>query len=472
MRRPAVTRFAPSPTGRLHVGNARTALFNWMLARQTGGSFVLRLDDTDTGRSGEAFAAAIRDDLAWLGLAWEREERQSRRAACHQAARARLAAAGRLYPCYETPAELAARRRRRRAQGLPPVYDRAALALDRSERAALEAEGRRPHWRFQLDDEAVAFEDRVRGRVEIPAGHLSDPVLVREDGRATYMLASVADDIDMGITHVVRGEDHVVNTAVQIALLRALGGELPAYAHHPLTVAADGGALSKRRAAAPAGGARRGEPCPADVAALRRAGIAPLALVSWLAKVGTSEATAPLYDLAEAVAGFAFENVSRNPPRYDGAELARLNRRWLRSAPFAAVAGALPGLDEAFWPLVRGNIERADQALQWWRICRQPLAPPATPEPGPPLPPEDAAFTARAAGLLPAEPWDRSTWRAWTQAVGEATGRRGRALFMPLRRALTGRESGPEMAGLLPWIGGRRARARLAGSASGAPAPP
>ena len=443
MSRPALTRFAPSPTGRLHAGNLRTALLNWLLARQTGGSFALRLDDTDAERSSPAFAAAIRADLAWLGLAWEREERQSERAACHEGARARLAAGGWLYPCYETPAELAQRRRQRRAAGLAPIYDRAAWKLDRASRTALEAEGRRPHWRFRLPDEAIAFEDLVRGRVEIAAGHLSDPVLVREDGRATYTLASVADDIDMGITHVVRGEDHVANTAVQIALIRALGGRVPAYAHHPLLLAADGSPLSKRLG-------------QAGIAALRGAGIAPLALASWLVALGTSRPPAPLYSLAEA--GFAFADISRSPPRFDPAALARFHTRWLHGAPFAAVADALPGLDEAFWLLVRGNVERADEALAWWRICRQPLAPP-------PLPPEHAAFAALAARLLPAEPWDRSSWRAWTEAVGQATGRGGKALFMPLRQALTGRASGPEMAALLPWIGRCRARARLEAAA-------
>ena len=436
-----VTRFAPSPTGLLHVGNARTALMNWMAARQAGGAFVLRLDDTDSGRSTEAFARAIRDDLAWLGLDWDREERQSARLDRYAAARAALEAAGRLYPCYETPQELEAGRRLRRARGLPPVYDRAALRLSRAERAALEAGGRRPHWRFRLGGEAIAFRDLIRGDVVFAPGHVSDPVLAREDGAATYTLASVVDDLEMGVTLVARGEDHVANTAVQIELMRALGGAVPAWAHHPLLVAASGAGFSKRSG----GGA---------VAELREDGMAPMAVASYLALTGASGTVEPVHDMAVLAAGFAFERVSRNPPRYDPGDVRTLNRKWLRAAPFDAVAPDLPAeIAPAFWEAVRGNVDRAAEALDWWRRCREPIAPAI----------DDAAFCAEAMALLPGEPWDDATWARWTEAVALATGRKGRALFRPLRLALTGLEQGPALAGLLPFIGADRAAQRLVG---------
>ena len=436
----AVTRFAPSPTGGLHVGNARTALVAWMAARRSGGTFVLRLDDTDAARSTPAFARGVRADMAWLGLDWDREERQSDRLDRYEAARARLAASGRLYPCYETSRELEARRGLRRARGLPPVYDRSALALTRAERAALEAEGRRPHWRFRLGDETVFWRDLIRGDVAFEPGHASDPVLARENGAPTYMLASAVDDIDMGVTLVTRGEDHVANTAVQIELVRALGADPPDYAHHPLLATATGAGLSKR-----GGGG--------GVAGLRAAGVEAMALASYLARIGTSDPVEPAYRMDELVAGFAFGKVSRNPPRYDPGDVRAFNGKWLRAAPFEAVADGLPEIDAAFWAVVRGNVERASDALAWWRVCREPVEPAAG----------EADFRARAAALLPPEPWGPDVGKAWTRAVGRATGRRGRALFRPLRLALTGRDSGPELAGLLPFMGAARVAARLAG---------
>ena len=437
------TRFAPSPTGRLHVGNARTALLNWLFARKHGGRFILRIDDTDAERATEAFAQAIREDLAWLGLVWEREERQSARFGRYEAARVELAASGRLYPCYETAGELETQRNLRRARGLPPVYDRSALKLSAAERARLDADGRRPHWRFRLADEAVAFDDLIRGPVRFEPGHVSDPVLVREDGVPTYTLASVVDDIDFGVSHVIRGEDHVANTAVQIELVAALGGGSIAFAHHPLLVAADGERLSKRKASA-------------GIDRLRETGVEAMALVSWLARIGTSDPVEPAYAMAELIAGFDLAKVSRNPPHYVPDEVVALSRKWLHGAPWEAVAEALDVLGlaeggEGFWHAVRGNLDRLEDAAAWWRICREPIE----------FSIEDEAFAAEAARLLPPEPWDETTWQAWTDAVKQGTGRKGRALFHPLRLALTGRDQGPEMAKLLPFIGRERAQARL-----------
>jgi glutamyl-tRNA synthetase len=436
----AITRFAPSPTGRLHVGNVRTALINWVVARQSGGTFILRLDDTDAERSTDAFAQGIREDMAWLGLAWDKEARQSDRFDRYDEARWKLVEQGRLYPCYETPQELETQRSLQRARGMPPVYDRSARSLTPAERTALENAGRRPHWRFLLGNDTVGFEDLIRGPVAFEAGHVSDPVLVREDGVPTYTLATVVDDMDMGVTHVIRGEDHVSNTTVQIELIAALGGAPITFGHHPLLTAAEGEGLSKRTG----GGA---------VADLRDAGIAPMALVSYLARLGTSLPIEPFYDIEDVVAAFDFATISRNPPRYDPADVSTLNQKWLHGAPYSAVAEALGDFDPAFWDLVRGNLEYAREAHDWWRICNEAI----TPVPG------DAAFAEAAADVLPPEPWDETTWKTWTQAVKEATGRKGRELFMPLRLALTGLDHGPELAGLLPCMGMERVKARLAG---------
>lgn len=436
----AITRFAPSPTGRLHVGNVRTALINWVVARQSGGTFILRLDDTDAERSTDAFAQGIREDMAWLGLAWDKEARQSERFDRYDEARWKLVEQGRLYPCYETPQELETQRSLQRARGMPPVYDRSARSLTPAERTALENDGRRPHWRFLLGNDPVGFEDLIRGPVAFEPGHVSDPVLVREDGVPTYTLASVVDDMDMGVTHVIRGEDHVSNTAVQIELIAALGGAPITFGHHPLLTAAEGEGLSKRTG----GGA---------VADLREEGIEPMALVSYLARLGTSLPIEPFYDLEDVVEAFDFATISRNPPRYDPADVSTLNQKWLHGAPYEVIADALGSLDSAFWDLVRGNVKHAREAHDWWRICNEFITPVL----------DDAAFAEAAADVLPPEPWDETTWKAWAQAVKEETGRKGKELFMPLRLALTGLDHGPELAGLLPYMGMERVKARLAG---------
>ncbi len=442
-----VTRFAPSPTGRLHVGNIRTALMNWLIARQAGGTFILRLDDTDAERSTDAYAEGIRDDMTWLGLTWDSEARQSERMARYEAARAKLADMGRLYPCYETPEELETQRKLLRARGLPPVYDRGALALSDEDKARLETEGRQPHWRFLLDDKPMEFEDLIRGPVSFEPGHVSDPVLMRENGVPTYTLASAVDDIDMGVTHVVRGEDHVANTAVQIDLIAALGGAPIQFGHHPLLTEASGEGLSKRK-----GGA--------SIAELRDEGLEPLVVLSFLGRLGTSDPIEPLHAMQALIDGFAFSKISRNPPRYDPEELRALNAKWLHEASFDDVAEQLKALglntvDAAFWQAVQGNLQRLTDLGAWWEICREPI------DPG--VYPEDAAFVRNAADLLPAEPWDETTWGVWTGALKEKTGRKGRSLFMPLRLALTGLEHGPELKSLLPFIGRERARERLTG---------
>ncbi len=437
-------RFAPSPTGRLHAGNIRTALINWIFARQQDGRFLLRLDDTDRERSTEEFARDIREDLNWLGLDWAREVKQSERFPLYAAAVERLKAAGRLYPAYETQEELELKRKRQLARGKPPVYDRAALKLGDTERAKLEAEGRKPHWRFLLESRDVVWDDLVRGEQHVDAASLSDPVLVRADGTYLYTLPSVVDDIDLGITHVIRGEDHVANTAPQIQLFEALGARPPAFGHHNLLVGAEGQALSKREGAL-------------SIGALREEGLEPLAVASYAATIGTSDSVAPHAGLDELAAAFAFAKLSRAPARFDPHELRLLNARLLHALPHDAVAERLRAMGvgggEALWNAVRSNLAVLSDAQAWWQVVDGPLTPVIA----------DALLCKQAAALLPAEPWDGSTWERWSADVKQATGAKGKSLFQPLRLALTGREHGPELKALLPLIGRDRAAARLEG---------
>jgi glutamyl-tRNA synthetase len=433
-------RFAPSPTGRLHVGNAYIALANWLFARHQGGAFLLRFDDTDRERSTAAFAAGIEEDLRWLGFVWDEKAHQSERFERYAAAAEQLKTAGRLYPCYESPEELALKRKLQLQRGEPPIYDRAALALSDTDRARLEAEGQRPHWRFRLSGGTSSWTDLVRGAQNIDEASQSDPVLVRADGSYLYTLPSVVDDIDFAISHVIRGADHVTNTGAQIELFEALGARPPGFGHLPLLTDAAGEGLSKRLGSL-------------SLADLRDEGIEPLTLASYLARLGAG-APEPRTSLAAVAADFELGRLRGGSPRFDPAELRHLNARLLQLLPFAIVADRLPaGVDEALWQAVHGNIRRLSDVESWRGVCSDEIVPII----------EDAAFARTAAELLPAEPWDQTTWTNWTKAVKQATGRSGRTLFHPLRLALTGREDGPELRLLLPHIGRRRALARLQG---------
>nr|P45631.2 RecName: Full=Glutamate--tRNA ligase; AltName: Full=Glutamyl-tRNA synthetase; Short=GluRS [Azospirillum brasilense]CAA67900.1 glutamine tRNA synthase [Azospirillum brasilense] len=437
--------FAPSPTGLLHVGNVRLALVNWLFARKAGGNFLVRLDDTDEERSKPEYAEGIERDLTWLGLTWDRFARESDRYGATDEVAAALKASGRLYPCYETPEELNLKRASLSSQGRPPIYDRAALRLGDADRARLEAEGRKPHWRFKLEHTPVEWTDLVRGPVHFEGSALSDPVLIAEDGRPLYTLTSVVDDADLAITHVIRGEDHLANTAVQIQIFEAVGGAVPVFAHLPLLTDATGQGLSKRLGSL-------------SVASLREEeGIEPMALASLLAKLGTSDAIEPRLTLDELVAEFDIAKVSRATPKFDPEELLRLNARILHLLPFERVAGELAASvwmmpTPAFWEAVP-NLSRVAEARDWWAVTHAPVARRRT------IP----LFLAEAATLLPKEPWDLSTWGTWTGAVKAKTGRKGKDLFLPLRRALTGRDHGGQLKNLLPLIGRTRAHKRLAG---------
>ena len=442
-----LVRFAPSPTGYLHIGNARPALFNWLFARRHSGRFLLRYDDTDIARSKAEYAEAIAEDLGWLGIVPDQVIKQSERLAIYDAAAERLRGAGRLYACYETADELDRRRKRQLARGLPPIYDRAALKLTDEQKAAFAAEGRKPHWRFLLEQREVAWDDLVRGASHVDCASLSDPVLVREDGSYLYHLPSVVDDIETGVTHIVRGEDHVTNTAMHIQMFEALGAGLPTMAHVNLLTTASGEGLSKRLG-------------HLSLRGLRETGVEALAVAALATLVGTSDAVRPVASLDELAGLVELAHVSRAPAKFDEHELETLSARTLHQLPLAAVADRLAALgvaaDEAFWQAVRGNLAKLDEAVQWWRVVQGPLSPVIA----------DQSFAATAAGLLPAEPFDATTWKSWTQAVSAATGARGKALFMPLRQALTGLDHGPELAALLPLIGREKALQRLAGESA------
>jgi glutamyl-tRNA synthetase len=441
-----VVRFAPSPTGRIHIGNARTALLNYLLAARAGGRFILRFDDTDVARSTEEFARSIEIDLAWLGIVPHMIVRQSDRLPLYAAAAEKLKAEGLLYPAWETPAELDRRRKLQQARGLPPVYDRAALKLSAEDRARLEAEGRRPHWRFRLDHRTVEWQDGVRGQSHINCASLSDPVLIREDGTFLYTFTSVVDDIDLAVTDIVRGEDHVTNTAVQVQIFEALAGpeRAPKFAHHNLLVDASGGGLSKRTGSL-------------SIASLRDGGVEALAVAAVAVLTGSSSEVHAVGSLVELAQMFDLAHISRSAAKFDPAELKALTHRTLHKLDFEAVRDRLAAHDivgahaEAFWLAVRGNLDTFLDTVAWWRIVCGEIEPAV----------EDADFCRAAAELLPQEPWTEATWSDWTAAVKTATGRKGRALFHPLRLALTGRENGPELAKLLPLIGRTKASARL-----------
>jgi glutamyl-tRNA synthetase len=438
-----VVRYAPSPTGRLHLGNARPMLLNWLFAQARSGDYILRLDDTDTARSTEEFARGIEEDLAWLGVTPAAKVRQSDRTALYDAARDKLIAAGRLYPAYETEDELDRKRARARALGKPPIYDRAALNLTEAQKATYEAEGRTPHWRFRLDGRPVLFDDMIKGPQTVNTASMSDPVLIRADGSYLYTLPSVVDDIDLGITHVIRGEDHVSNTGTQIEIFEALGGRVPFFAHHNLLTGAEGEGLSKRLGSL-------------SLADLREAGYEPLAVALVAVLTGTSLAVEPYPDLTAAGQALDLAMISHGPARYDPAELDTLNARILHAMEFETARPRLAalGLDsEPLWLALRENLTKFGDIIALAQLVSGPVEPQVADE--------DREFIAVARDMLPAEPWDAGTWALWTNALKEKTGRKGKGLFMPLRMALTGRHDGPELRSLLPLLGRKASLDRL-----------
>jgi glutamyl-tRNA synthetase len=411
----------------------------------------LRLDDTDRTRSEEQFAAAIREDLTWLGIPPDREERQSARTARYEEVLQKLLAAGLVYPCFETEEDLEFRRRRQLAAHKPPVYDRAALKLSDAERAKLEAEGRKPYYRFKLGRRKTVWNDLVRGKCEIDTSSLSDTVVRRMDGHWLYTLTSVIDDVDMGVTHIVRGEDHLTNTAAQIEMFEALDAKPPLFAHHNLLTLPRGEGMSKRLG-------------HLSLRSLREEGQEPLAVAAAAVLVGSADAIEPVADLDALAAKIDFSRISHGSARFDPKDLDALTARMLHAMPFASAKPRLAAFgikaDEAFWLAVRGNLAHFEEAKIWSDVVYAPLS--AS------LLGADRKVSAKAAEHLPPVPWDAQTWDkknwdAWIETLKTTTGRKGRELFHPLRIALTGRENGPELRALLPLIGHDRAQARFKG---------
>ena len=431
------TRFAPSPTGYIHIGNLRTALMNYLIARQNGGQFILRLDDTDPERSKDEYADAIKEDLTWLGLTWDRIEKQSDRLARYDEAMDQLRASGRLYECFETPVELDLKRKKQLNMGKPPVYDRAGLNLSDAEKEALRAERGNGHWRFKLDLERIEWNDGVLGDISIDAASVSDPVLIRADGQYLYTPASVCDDIDFGVTHVVRGSDHVTNTATQIQIIKALGGTVPEFAHHSLLTDADGGALSKRLGTL-------------SLRDLRAQGIEPMAMLSQLARLGSADPVELRSQMQELVDGFDISKFGSAPTKFDVEDLKPLTAKVNHGRDFADVSDYISEIGvpadqaEAFWTLMRENITLLSDLEGWWALLRDGAEPV--------IEDEDKDFVAEALSMMPEMPFDETSWGTWTKAVKDATGRKGRGLFMPLRKALTGQAHGPDMGQLLPLM--------------------
>lgn len=439
-------RFAPSPTGMLHVGNARTALITWLFARSKNGQFLLRIDDTDQERSKVEYEKAIEESLLWMGLDWDEKANQKDRTALYDQKIEQLKSEGWLYPCYETPEELSLKRKSQLSRGKPPIYDRAALDITDEQKAAFEAEGRRAHWRFKMKHEPIEWQDHIRGDVKFEGVDISDPVVIRENGNPLYHLCSVIDDIEFGITHVVRGEDHVSNTAAHVQMFEALGAKAPEFAHLPLISDSEGGKLSKRLGSL-------------SIIDIRdEDGLEAMSVVSLMARLGTSEPIEAFGSLEPLIQSFDFSKFSRGTPKFDPDEILRLNSKILHETSFSAVAEGfralgLNDIDEEFWLAVRPNLERLGDITEWWNVAKGPVE----------VKIEDPDFIAAAAALLPAEPWNENTWGEWTTSVKEETGRKGKQLFMPLRQALTGMDHGPELANLLLLIGPDKAKERLSG---------
>ena len=431
-------RFAPSPTGYMHIGNTRTAVFNWLLARKLGGKFMLRIDDTDVARSKKEYEDSLRDVLVWLGLNWDEEARQSARLDRYNQVVAELKSQGRVYACYESAEELEVMRKRLMSRGLPPIYDRGALKLTPEQIATYEAEGRKPHYRFKLNDGIIEWNDMVRGNCRYDASKLADPVIIREDGSYLYHLPSVIDDADFGITHIIRGEDHVTNTALQVQMFEAIGGKVPEFAHLPLLTGVEG-KLSKRLGSL-------------GVRELREEGVEPLAISSFLAKLGTSESIEPFYDLDSLASSLDLGKLGRSQPKFDVEELKLFNTHFVRNLPFDKVKDRI-NVDEEFWNSVRGNLEKVSDISVWEKVCLQNIEPVI----------EDVELTSCAAEVLPSEPWDADTYSNWIAEVKNVSGKTGKNLFHPLRMALTAEAQGPELKVLLPLMGRERAYNRLKG---------
>jgi len=444
-----IVRFAPSPTGNIHVGNARLALLNWLFAKSNDGKFILRFDDTDTQRSKERFVEGIKRDLSWLGIQWDSELRQSAEMDSYEIVSEKLKSSGLIYPCYETSEELEFKRKRLRAQRKPPIYDRSALLLSESDHKEFEKKGLRPHWRFKLRNKDISWFDLVRGETIYNTANISDPVVIREDGSYLYLLPSVVDDLNCGITHIIRGEDHITNSAVQVEMMQSIMPQRTlTFAHIPLVTGLEGELLSKRTGSL-------------SLEDLRKENIEPLVLMNFLSKMGSSDSIIPEININSIIDQFDLNKISRASPKFNFSELIGLNSKTLQKFSFSQVSSRLIELGadkilvnkkgEAFWHAIRGNIDKFEEAIKWWKICFNKMKTPGL----------ESSLNRFAEDCLPEEPWSEQTWSFWTSKISELTNLKGRSLFLPLRIALTGLEKGPELKVLLPLIGRQEVHRRI-----------
>lgn len=441
-------RFAPSPTGKVHIGNIRTAIITWLAARSMGGEFMLRIDDTDSERSKDEYTELLKTDLTWLGLDWDDYAHQRDRWDRYNELIQKLKDDGRLYPCYETSEQLDLKRKALLNAGKPPLYDRSALDLTDEQKADFEAKGISPHWRFKMNPTPIVWDDLVRGEVKFDGALMSDPVLIREDGRPLYHLCSVIDDIDFKISHITRGEDHVSNTAMHVQMFEALGATPPKMAHLPLISDAEGGKLSKRLGSL-------------SIQELREVeGIEPMAIISLLSRLGTSDPIEAETDIQNIVKTFDFSKFGRGTPKMDVREIERLNARIVHALPYSAVKDRpeLNDIDENFWNNVRANLGKVSDVQDWKHVTDDKIETRVADE--------DKDYINQAAQTLPEGDINQDTWQNWTVILKEQSGRKGRSLFMPLRQALTGMDHGPEMDKMLMMLGRERALRRLQRSCS------
>ena len=429
-----ITRFAPSPTGLLHLGNIRTALINWLYARTHNGKFILRIDDTDQERSKDEYISKIKYDLEWLGIDYDDTFNQSSRFERYREQFEKLKADGRIYPCYETPEELERKRKLQMASGGKQVYDRSSLSLTDEEKRSYEDDGRKPHWRFLLQTERLKWNDLLKGELDIDLTSLSDPVLFREDGVPLYTFSSAVDDIDYNITNVIRGDDHTSNTAVQIEIINAIDKNRITFAHHALLKASSGDKLSKRDNVI-------------SIDSFRKSNLEPLAILSLLATIGTSQSIELKDSLNQIISEFKLETISTSPGRIEIDVLNALNKKQVQKLNFDDVSERLKNIDEKidekFWNTIRSNLETVEGVKQWSDIVFDSKS----------IEAEDKEYIKSAMELIPDDPWDENTWELWTSAIKEKTGRKGKELFLPLREAFTGMSHGPEMKLLIQLIG-------------------
>ncbi len=439
-----ITRFAPSPTGLLHIGNVRTALLAWLQAKSQGGRFVLRIDDTDRQRSKKEYEDAIKRDLEWLGLEWDDTYRQSERLDKYLAAKERLISSGRLYQCYESQEELEMKKKNLMKRGLPPIYDRSALKLTDGEKQSFADRGIKPHWRFMLNAEEIAWNDGIRGEMNFKPENITDPILFKEDGNMTYTLASVVDDIELNITHIMRGEDHLTNSATHIQIFKALGAQKIPNLSHLSLLTSKTGEISKRL-----GGF--------DIASLRDNGIEAMTINSFLAKIGTSDPIECFYALDDLKKSFDINKFSKAPINYDFEELQKFNAKMVHNMPFNMFQKRLSDIgitatSENFWSAMHGNIDTITDTKIWYNICYGDIKPVSG---------IDKEFLKTASEILKNLEWNESIWSTWTDEIKQQTNKKGKELFLPLRLSLTGYESGPEMKLLILIIGKDKVLQRL-----------